>query len=191
MQICVPTTPAQVFHMIRRQMVRPLRKPLIVLTPKSLLRHKLAVSRLAELETSNFFPILPEVDEIQSEKVKRIVLCSGKVYYDLLEKRRENNQTEAAILRVEQLYPFPELELKEALALYTNATEIVWCQEEPKNQGAWYHIHHHLTAVITQQQQLHYAGRQAAAAPAVGYLNLHQEQQAALVNDALNKGKTL
>jgi 2-oxoglutarate dehydrogenase E1 component len=191
MQVCVPTTPAQVFHMIRRQMVRPIRKPLIVITPKSLLRHKLAVSCLKDLETGEFLPVLPEVDDIQPEKVKRIVLCSGKIYYDLLEKRRADNEKEIAILRVEQLYPFPEIELKAQLALYVAATEVIWCQEEPKNQGAWYNIQHHLLAVITQQQQLQYAGRQAAAAPAVGYLHLHQEQQAALVNDALNKGKTI
>jgi len=190
-QVCVPTTPAQVFHMIRRQMVRPIRKPLIALTPKSLLRHKLAVSRLQELETGEFFPVLSEVDEIQPEQVKRIVLCSGKVYYDLLEKRRADNQKEIAILRLEQLYPFPEIELKAQLDLYAGALVVVWCQEEPRNQGAWYHIKHNLLAVITQQQQLQYAGRQAAAAPAVGYSHLHQEQQAALVNDALNKGTTV
>ena len=191
MQVCVPTTPAQVFHMIRRQMVRPIRKPLIVLTPKSLLRHKLAVSCLQELETGAFFPVLPEVDEVSPEQVKRVVLCSGKVYYDVLEKRRANNQKEVVILRVEQLYPFPETELKKQLDLYPAALVVVWCQEEPKNQGAWYNIQHHLVAIITQQQQLQYAGRQAAAAPAVGYLHLHQEQQAALVNDALNKGTTV
>jgi 2-oxoglutarate dehydrogenase E1 component len=190
-QVCVPTTPAQVFHMIRRQMVRPIRKPLIVLTPKSLLRHKLAVSRLQELETGEFFPVLSEVDNIQSEQVKRVILCSGKVYYDLLQKRRADNQKEIAILRVEQLYPFPEIELKAQLDLYSAALVVVWCQEEPKNQGAWYNIQHHLVAVISQKQQLQYAGRQAAAAPAVGYLHLHQEQQAALVNDALNKGTTV
>lgn len=191
MQVCVPTTPAQVFHMIRRQMVRPIRKPLIVLTPKSLLRHKLAVSRLQELETGEFFPVLSEVDDIQPEQVKHIVLCSGKVYYDVLEKRRANNQKDIAILRVEQLYPFPEIELKAQLDLYAAALVVVWCQEEPRNQGAWYHIKHNLLAVITQKQELQYAGRQAAAAPAVGYLHLHQEQQAALVNDALNKGTTV
>lgn len=191
MQVCVPTTPAQVFHMIRRQMVRPIRKPLIVLTPKSLLRHKLAVSTLEALETGEFFPVLSEIDDVPCEKVKRIVLCSGKVYYDLLEKRRTDKQTDIAILRIEQLYPFPELELKTQLALYPAAVEIIWCQEEPKNQGAWYNIQHHLSAVISSQQQLHYAGRNAAAAPAVGYLHLHQEQQAALINDALNKGKTV
>ncbi|HXH55274.1 MAG TPA: 2-oxoglutarate dehydrogenase E1 component [Gammaproteobacteria bacterium] len=190
-QVCVPTTPAQVFHMIRRQMVRPIRKPLIVLTPKSLLRHKLAVSRLEELEKGEFFPVLSEVDDIQPEQVKRVVLCSGKVYYDLLQKRRADNQKEIAILRVEQLYPFPEIELKAQLDLYAAALVVVWCQEEPKNQGAWYNIHHHLVAVITQEQQLKYVGRQAAAAPAVGYLHLHQEQQATLVNDALNKGTTI
>ncbi len=190
-QVCVPTTPAQVFHMIRRQMIRPIRKPLIVLTPKSLLRHKLAVSNLQELESGSFLPVLPEVDDIKPTDVKRIVLCTGKVYYDLLEKRRADNQKDIAILRIEQLYPFPYIELQAQLALYSVATEVVWSQEEPKNQGAWYNIQHHLIAVITQQQQLQYAGRQAAAAPAVGYLHLHQEQQTALVNDALNKGRTV
>lgn len=193
-QVCVPTTPAQVFHMIRRQMIRPIRKPLIVMTPKSLLRHKLAVSSLQELEAGAFMPVLSEIDNIPLEKVTRVVLCSGKVYYDLLEKRRLDNQQNVAILRVEQLYPFPEIELQNLLITYTAATIVVWCQEEPKNQGAWYNIQHHLAAVITKQQQLQYAGRQAAAAPAVGYLHLHQAQQAALVNEALNglnEGKTV
>jgi 2-oxoglutarate dehydrogenase E1 component len=193
MQVCVPTTPAQIFHMIRRQMVRPIRKPLIVLTPKSFLRHKLAVSSLQELETGRFSAVLSEIDDIQPEQVKRIVLCSGKVYYDLLEQRRLNNQETVVILRVEQLYPFPDIELKALVARYTNAITVVWCQEEPKNQGAWYHIQHHLSAILTKHQQLQYAGRQAAAAPAVGYLHLHQAQQVALVNEALNglnEGKT-
>ena len=184
MQVCVPTTPAQVFHMLRRQVVRTMRKPLIVLTPKSLLRHKLATSALDELENGKFLPILPEVDNINFQKAKRIILCSGKIYYDLLEKRRAENLG-IFIARIEQLYPFPEEELKQLLESYSNIKEVVWCQEEPKNQGAWYHIRHHLCACLTADQELRYAGREPSAAPAVGYLHLHQEQQNALLKEAL------
>ena len=186
MQVCVPSTPAQVFHMIRRQVIRPLRKPLIVLTPKSLLRHKLAVSSLEELEKGAFFNVYPEIDHLAPDKVTRIILCCGKVYYDLLEKRRELNKTQIAIIRIEQLYPFPDIELKEALKYYENANDIVWCQEEPKNQGAWYSIQHHLVETLRSGQDLRYVGRAAAAAAAVGYLHLHLEQQKALLEEALN-----
>ena len=184
-QVCVPTTPAQCFHMLRRQLVRPFRKPLIVMTPKSLLRHKLAVSSLDELAEGEFQLVIPEIDLLENDKVERIVVCSGKVYYDLLEARREKQLNTVAIIRVEQLYPFPENELLAAIASYPNGKTVVWCQEEPKNQGSWYSCNHHFKACIREQQTLIYAGREAAAAPAVGYMSMHARQQEQLVNEAL------
>ena len=136
-QVCVPTTPAQIYHLLRRQVIRPLRKPLIVLTPKSLLRHKLAISTLEELAEGSFQTVIPEIDTLDPKNVTRLVLCSGKVYYDLLEKRRAEGREDIAIVRIEQLYPFPEDDLVEILAPYTNLKDVVWCQEEPMNQGAW------------------------------------------------------
>jgi 2-oxoglutarate dehydrogenase E1 component len=185
MQVCVPSTPAQVFHMLRRQVIRPARKPLIVMTPKSLLRHKLAVSTLDELANGEFQLVLPEVDELDSAKVKRVVMCSGKVYYDLLEARRKEEIKDVAIVRIEQQYPFPREALTAELAKYPKAKETVWCQEEPQNQGAWYQIMHHLTACLGKEQTLSYAGRTASASPATGHAKRHHEEQAALVNQAL------
>lgn len=184
-QVCVPSTPAQIFHLLRRQMIRQMRKPLVVLTPKSFLRNKDAVSRLEDLSESSFLPIINEVGDIPKEAVKRVVLCSGKVYYDLLEKRRQENIVHVAILRIEQLYPFPEIELSSALSKYSEVEDIVWCQEEPQNQGAWYSSQHHLLACLTKGQHLRYVGRKPAAAPAVGYYHLHEEQQETLVKQAL------
>ncbi|MBI5448331.1 MAG: 2-oxoglutarate dehydrogenase E1 component [Gammaproteobacteria bacterium] len=185
MQVCNLTTPAQIFHVLRRQVKRPFRKPLIIMSPKSLLRHKLATSTLDELAQGKFEVVLPEVDQLDSEKITRVIICSGKVYYDLLEKRREAKLQHIAILRIEQLYPFPTTELVAQLSLYPRATDVVWCQEEPKNQGAWYCIHHRLIAAIKKDQTLSYAGRDASASPAAGYMSLHLEQQAALVKQAL------
>jgi 2-oxoglutarate dehydrogenase E1 component len=185
MQVCVPSTPAQTFHMLRRQMIRPYRKPLIVMTPKSLLRHPLAVSSLEDLAQGQFEVVIPEIDKINLKKIDRIVLCCGKVYYDLLEKRRELKLENVAILRLEQLYPFPENRLKEVLAPYKQVKKIIWCQEEPKNQGAWYSLQHHFLDCLTASQTLYYAGRDSSASPAVGYLSVHLKQQAALVKHAL------
>ena len=188
MQVCVPSTPAQVFHMIRRQMVRAYRKPLIVMTPKSLLRHPLAVSSLDDLVSGEFEVVIPERDNtIQPKNVDRVIMCSGKVYYDLIEKRREKKLTNAAILRIEQLYPFPKEKLKDVLAPYQHVKNVIWCQEEPQNQGAWYSTQHHLLACLTATQQLSYAGRSASASPAVGYLSVHLKEQEELVLQALLK----
>ncbi len=189
MQVCVPTTPAQIFHLIRRQMLRPYRKPLIVFTPKSLLRHKLAVSSLTELSEGEFKLVLPEIDSMDSKSVRKVILCMGKVYYDLLQKRRgegENGgQKDVAILRIEQLYPFPEIALAEALAIYPNAESIVWCQEEPENQGAWPIIKEALLERLKHGQVLTYAGLPPMAAPAVGSAKLCAQLQQTLVADAL------
>jgi len=187
MQVCYPSTPAQMFHMIRRQMIRPYRKPLIVMTPKSLLRHKLSTSTMAELHSGEFQNVIPEIDKFVNKNVTRVVLCSGKVYFDLLEQRREQKIKDIVICRVEQLYPFPLEEVVQELRRYPNATEVVWCQEEPKNQGAWYQIVHHIRACVDEEKHtLLYAGREHSASPAAGYLAVHREQQANLVNAALS-----
>jgi 2-oxoglutarate dehydrogenase E1 component len=185
MQVCVPSTPAQMFHMLRRQMLRPLRKPLIIMTPKSLLRHPLSVSRLEELAGGGFRTIIDEIDEINPQAVKRIVLCSGKVYFDLLKARREAKVETVAIVRVEQLYPFPSDEYEAILRKYSNAREVVWCQEEPQNQGSWYQIRHRLQLPLGPRDELLYAGRAGAAAPATGISTLHEQQQKNLVSAAL------
>jgi 2-oxoglutarate dehydrogenase E1 component len=187
-QVCVPTTPAQIFHLLRRQVARPLRKPLVVMSPKSLLRHKQAISSLEEMAEGGFKPVIGEADALDNKKVKRVVLCSGKVYYDLYNRREELEKTDTAILRIEQLYPFPEKILSEELAQYENLETVVWCQEEPMNQGAWYCSQHHMRASLrAAHPDLHLegVGRPHAAAPAVGYMSVHAEQQDKLVNDAL------
>ncbi|MBV5301628.1 MAG: 2-oxoglutarate dehydrogenase E1 component, partial [Methylococcales bacterium] len=183
-QVCSPTTPAQIFHLLRRQMIRQYRKPLIVMAPKSLLRHKLAVSTLEELTQGQFHPILGE-NELDDNAVTRLVLCAGKVYYDLLEARREANLSHVAIARIEQLYPFPESLFKAEIARYPNLKEFVWCQEEPKNQGAWYNSSHHFIECMPEKISVVYAGREASAAPAVGNFRVHVEQQKAVVKSAL------
>ena len=188
-QVCVPTTPAQIYHLLRRQVIRPLRKPLVVLTPKSLLRHKLAISTLEDLAEGSFQTVIQEADAIDPAKVDRVVMCSGKVYYDLLEKRRADELENVAIVRIEQLYPFPEDDLTEVLAPYAGLKKVVWCQEEPMNQGAWYCSQHHMRRVLTEHSvsnlYLDYAGREASAAPAGGYPSVHAEEQAKLLQDAL------
>lgn len=185
MQVVVPSTPAQVYHMIRRQVVRPMRRPLIVMSPKSLLRHPLCTSSLEDLAEGTFQPAIAEIDDIKPENVKRVVFCSGKVYFDLLEQRRKNEQDDVAIVRIEQLYPFPLEEVQAAIAQYTNVEDYVWCQEEPQNQGAWYSSQHNFRAAIPAGADLKYAGRPASASPAVGYMSVHLKQQKALIEDAL------
>ncbi|HZJ95635.1 MAG TPA: 2-oxoglutarate dehydrogenase E1 component [Thiopseudomonas sp.] len=186
-QVCVPTTPAQVYHMLRRQTIRPLRKPLIALTPKSLLRHKLATSSLEDLAEGTFQSVIGEIDSLEADKVDRLIMCSGKVYYDLLEKRRNEGLDNTAIVRIEQLYPFPEDDLSAEFAKYKNLKHIVWCQEEPMNQGAWYPSQHHMRRVgnaYNGSLDLKYAGRNASASPACGYPSMHAEEQEQLLQDA-------
>jgi 2-oxoglutarate dehydrogenase E1 component len=186
MQVCVPSTPAQIYHLLRRQMIRHFRKPLIVMSPKSLLRHKDAVSSLDELADGRFQNVIGEVEAIPAKGVKRVIACSGKVYYELAAYRREHKIADVAIIRFEQQYPFPHDDFKAALAKFPNAKEIVWCQEEPQNQGAWYQIRHRLQEPLSSQHQLFYAGRPGAAAPASGIHALHVRQQQALVAAALS-----
>ena len=185
MQVCMPTTPAQIFHLLRRQMMRDCRRPLVIMSPKSLLRHNLAVSSLEDLTGGQFQQLIPEIDDIAPGGVKRVILCSGKVYYDLLQQRRSEERDDVAILRVEQLYPFPREEIKSQLARYKSAHEIVWCQEEPKNMGAWDFCEPRLNAFLTSRWRLSYAGRAPSASPAVGSAIVHASQQKALVAEAL------
>jgi 2-oxoglutarate dehydrogenase E1 component len=184
-QVCVPTTPAQMYHLLRRQMIRDYRKPLIVMTPKSLLRHRLAVSALDELVTGQFQTVIPEIDQIDPAQTERVVFCCGKVYFDLLEARRARGLTNVAIIRVEQLYPFPKDQFDRALKAYDTTEEIVWCQEEPQNQGAWDQIKHRFHSLIQGGKRPYYVGRPSSAAPAVGHRAAHVEQQERLIDEAL------
>ncbi|PIZ21491.1 MAG: 2-oxoglutarate dehydrogenase E1 component [Comamonadaceae bacterium CG_4_10_14_0_8_um_filter_57_29] len=189
MQLVQPTTASQIFHVLRRQMVRNLRKPLVIFTPKSLLRHKDAASPLSEFTKGGFQTIIPEHKALKADKVKRVVVCSGKVYYDLAKKREENGHDDMVILRVEQLYPFPHKAFANELKKYPNASEVVWTQDEPQNQGAWFFVQHYIHENMLEGQKLGYSGRAASASPAVGYSHLHQEQQKALVDGAFGKLK--
>jgi len=184
MLVCVPSTPAQAFHMLRRQLCMTTRKPLVVMSPKSLLRHKLAVSTLDELANGEFQHLIGDANA-DAKKVKRVVLCSGKVYYDLLEDQTKRGQDDVAIIRVEQLYPFPRTLLAAELNKYGKAADVVWCQEEPMNQGAWYQIRHHLQACLADGQNLHYAGRPRSPSPAVGHMADHLRELQQLLADAL------
>jgi 2-oxoglutarate dehydrogenase E1 component len=184
MQVCVPTTPAQIFHLLRRQMVRNFRKPLIVMSPKSLLRHKAAVSSMDELANGKFQTVIGDAEPLAAGNVRRVVVCSGKVYYDLSAYRSEQKIADIAIIRLEQQYPFPHADFKREVARYPNATEVVWCQEEPQNQSAWYRLRAYMRADIGDKQVLAYAGRPISASPAVGYLAKHLEQQKAVVEEA-------
>ena len=190
MQIAQPTTAAQIFHLLRRQMIRPFRKPLVIMTPKSLLRNKEATSSLEELARGEFRTVIGD-DAAAADKVRRIVACTGKVYYDLLAARAERGLENTAIIRIEQLYPFPHKALAAVVRQYPNLTEIVWAQDEPQNQGAWLYVQHHLLENMTTGQKLGYAGRPASASPAVGYYAKHAEQQKALLDSAFAKLKGL
>ena len=187
-QVCIPTTPAQVFHMLRRQAIRPLRSPLIVMTPKSLLRHKEAISQLEELAEGAFQTVIDETDDLEPSAVKRVVFCSGKVFYDLRAARRERNIADIAIIRIEQMYPFPRLDLLEVLARYPNVEDAVWLQEEPKNQGAWYAMHSRMASVVQRHKVdvfLRYVGREPSASAAAGYSALHLREQEKFIDEAL------
>ncbi|MEP7245949.1 MAG: 2-oxoglutarate dehydrogenase E1 component [Gammaproteobacteria bacterium] len=190
MQVVVPSTPAQMFHMLRRQMLRAIRKPLIVMTPKSLLRHELSVSALEELTRGSFATVIGDTEDLPVAQVRRVVFCSGKVYFDLLKARRKENLKDVALVRIEQLYPFPTEEYEAVIRKYPNAREIVWCQEEPQNQGAWYQIRHRLQEVAGGRRDVLYAGRAPAAAPATGLMKTHEAEQNGLVGAALHATAT-
>ncbi|HYZ20512.1 MAG TPA: 2-oxoglutarate dehydrogenase E1 component, partial [Rhodopila sp.] len=190
MWLCNITTPANYFHALRRQLHRNFRKPLIVFEPKSLLRHKLAVSPLSDFaEGTRFRYVIPEIDEIgPPEEIRRVVLCSGKVYYDLLAERRSHNMKDVAIIRLEQYYPFPENTLMRILAPYVNA-DFVWCQEEPENMGAWNFVDRRIEKVLarldTKVNRPIYVGREAAASPATGLARTHMAEQSRVVSTVL------
>ncbi len=185
-QVCIPTTPAQVYHMLRRQIVRPLRRPLIVMTPKSLLRHKAAVSSMDELANGRFETVIADANQHETKDVTRLVLCSGKVYYELAERRDELSLDHVAIVRIEQHYPFPYTDFAEVLKPYQNLESLIWCQEEPRNQGVWYSTQHRIRRVLTEYNlDITYAGREPSASPAAGYAALHVRQQEKLIKDAL------
>jgi len=192
MQIVQPTTASQIFHVLRRQMIRNLRKPLVLFTPKSLLRNKDATSPLSEFTKGAFQTVIPEQNAAvlkKADKVKRVICCSGKVYYDLVKKREERGAEDVAIIRIEQLYPFPHKTFGAEIKKYPNAVDVVWCQDEPQNQGAWFFVQHYIHENMLEGQKLGYAGRAASASPAVGYAHLHQEQQKNLVEAAFGKLK--
>jgi 2-oxoglutarate dehydrogenase E1 component len=184
MQVVVPTTPAQIFHLLRRQMLRNFRKPLITITPKSLLRHREAVSSLDEFAKGQWHNVIADVDGLDPAKVKRVIVCSGKVYYELLAYRREHSIDDVALLRLEQQYPFPHDDYKREVGKYARATEVVWCQEEPQNQGAWYRLNGYMRNDIDAAKVLAYAGRPVSASPAVGYAAKHNAEQKQLIEDA-------
>ncbi len=190
MQVCIPATPVQLYYLLRRQMVRPFRKPLIMLTPKSLLRHKESVSPLEEFATDKFHPVNEdwESKDINPDNVKRVVCCSGKVYYDLRAERKVKGLRDLPLVRIAQLYPFAHEDFQAQIERYRKAAEIVWCQEEPRNQGAWHRIQHYLERHLLPHQKLIYAGRDSSASPAVGYKSLHDRQQKELVELALSVG---
>jgi 2-oxoglutarate dehydrogenase E1 component len=189
MQVVQPTTASQIFHLLRRQMVRNLRKPLVILTPKSLLRNKDATSPLSEFTKGSFQTVIPDSRNLKADKVRRVIACSGKVYYDLAKKREEKGIEDVAIIRVEQLYPFPHKAFANEIRKYPNLVDVVWTQDEPQNQGAWFFVQHYIHENLSEGQKLGYAGRTASASPAVGYSHLHQEQQKALVDAAFAKLK--
>ena len=190
MQVIQPTTASQIFHVLRRQMIRQFRKPLILMTPKSLLRNKEAASPLSEFTKGGFKTVLGERDDsIDASQVTRLVICSGKVYYDLVKQRTEKKIGDVAIIRLEQLYPFPHKALTAELKKYPKLEEIIWCQDEPQNQGAWFFVQHNILENMSDGMKLAYAGRPASASPACGYAHLHQEQQKSLLNAAFAKLK--
>lgn len=185
MQVCTPTSPAQMFHMLRRQVLRNVRKPLVVMTPKSMLRNKLSTSSMADLAGGKFFNVIGDSNTKNQFTTNRVVLCAGKVYYDLIEAAEKRGLSNIAIVRVEQLYPFPRTEVTAELARFPNAIDVIWCQEEPLNQGAWFQVRHHIEACLQAQHKLRYAGRERSAAPACGHADQHIAQQGALVDSAL------
>ncbi|WP_159714181.1 2-oxoglutarate dehydrogenase E1 component [Blochmannia endosymbiont of Camponotus nipponensis] len=186
-RICMPSTPGQIYHILRQQATCSAKKPLIVISPKSLLRHPMVTTSLEDLVHESFKRVFNEIDDdIVLNQIKRVVICSGKVYYDLLGQRLKNKQHNIAIIRIEQLYPFPYENIQAIFASYSNVQDFAWCQEEPKNQGAWYYIQHCFYSIIPSHIKLHYIGRPDSAAPAVGYFSVHQQQQKKLIEDALN-----
>src|SRR5256714_3651888 len=184
MQVCYPTTPAQYFHLLRRQVKQATARPLVVMTPKSLLRLPAAVSSIEELTAGGFRPVIDDAWTEDREAVRRILLCSGKVFYDLAAARRKSNDARVSIVRLEQFYPFPERLLREVFSSYPNSTQLVWCQEEPKNMGGWAFVEPRLMGLLPKCERPYYAGRAASASPATGCYTIHELEQRELVHNA-------
>ncbi|WMY97638.1 MAG: 2-oxoglutarate dehydrogenase E1 component [Arsenophonus sp.] len=185
-QVCVPSTPAQFYHVLRRQILRSVRRPLILITPKSLLRHPNSVSKLEDLSVGRFHSVIIEENNLNLKDIKRVIFCTGKIYYDLIEERKKRNQNNIIIIRIEELYPFPKEILKKVLISYMHIRDFLWCQEEPLNQGAFYYVRNYISKIIPNNVKLSYCGRPASSSPAVGYIKIHQKQQNKLIQDALN-----
>ncbi|MCD4483973.1 2-oxoglutarate dehydrogenase E1 component [Chromobacterium vaccinii] len=187
MQVVMPSEAGQMFHMLRRQVLRPYRKPLVIFLSKRLLRFKDSMSPVEDLTAGSFRPVIGDVVVKDPKKVKRVLLCAGQVYYDLAAARKERGlDDDIAIVRIEQLYPFPTEQVAAELARFTQAKEVMWVQEEPRNQGAWYQIRHRLEGLLTAKQQLSFAGRPSSASPAVGYMSKHVAQLKAFVEEAMS-----
>lgn len=185
MQVVNLTTPAQYFHILRKQVKQDDKRPLIIMSPKSLLRHKLAVSRVDELVNGSYKPFLPDEQIENKEKIDRVIFCSGKVYYDLFKYRQENDLTNVAIARLEQFYPFPDQDVKNYLDEFDGVDNIIWCQEEPENMGAYSFVRSLFRKELNDNQQLSYAGRPASASPATGQKKIHKAEQERLVKQAM------
>jgi 2-oxoglutarate dehydrogenase E1 component len=186
-QVCIPTTPAQIFHLLRRQAIRPMRRPLVVMSPKWILRHKLATSSLEELANGEFQTVIDD-GFVDPKKAKRLILCTGKVYYHLHEERMARGIDDIAVIRIEQLYPFDKAALLNAIKPYSKLKDVMWCQEEPKNQGVWFSSQHRLVQVLREHNpklELSYVGRASSASPAAGYMSVHLEEQNKFLNEAL------
>ncbi|UAJ65087.1 2-oxoglutarate dehydrogenase E1 component [Candidatus Schneideria nysicola] len=186
MQICIPSTPAQFYHILRRQILSSIRKPLIIFSPKSLLRHPLSISSLEELANGRFYSVIDDIDTADTNNINHIIICSGKIYYDLLDKKRRDRKNNIAIIRIEQLYPYPEQSIKEIVDKYSAVKNYTWCQEEPENQGAWHYFKDSFFKKLKLDKNLKYVGRSASASPAVGYISIHRKQQEQIINDALS-----
>jgi 2-oxoglutarate dehydrogenase E1 component len=183
--VCYPSTPAQYFHLLRRQIRPGMKRPLVVMTPKSLLRLPAAASTVAELTSGGFQPVIDDAEINDPSAVERVVLCSGKVYYDLVEARKKSESLRVSIVRLEQFYPFPLTRLREVLSRYTNSKELVWAQEEPKNMGGWTFMEERLENLLPQCERPIYVGRSPSASPATGSYSIHQMEQTKLIQEAL------
>jgi 2-oxoglutarate dehydrogenase E1 component len=187
-QVAIPTTAAQYFHILRRQICRDFRKPLIIMSPKSLLRHAKVVSPLEDFEKGQFEEVIDDQRIKDPKTVKRVVFCTGKIFYEMLEATSTAGEGEVALVRVEQLYPFPTKKIEAVIALYKNASDAIWAQEEPQNMGAWTFVRPHLEALLPHTKNLRYVGRRDSGTTAEGSTKAHTTEQARIINEAINPG---
>jgi 2-oxoglutarate dehydrogenase E1 component len=186
LQVCYPTTPAQYFHLLRRQVRPGMERPLVVMTPKSLLRLPAAASRIDDLATGGFQPVIDDAEITDAGAVRKVVFCSGKVYYDLMDARKQSGDLSVAVVRLEQFYPFPLRALREVIEKYGSATQYAWVQEEPHNMGGWTFVRERLEDLLSESAELRYIGRTASASPATGSYGVHQSEQGELVSQAFS-----